>query len=167
MSDTVQRLVFERGDSAAALLFNKDTQKVMLIEQFRYPTYEKGPGWIQEIVAGVIDKGEQPEETSRREFREEIGYEVRQPLTYIATFYVSPGGTSERNMVYYAEVSDSDRVSQGGGKVSEHEDIELVEMTLPDLWQALDNGNIIDAKTLIAVQWFRNRMNNNTANPIH
>ncbi len=167
MSDTVHRLVFERGDSAAALLFNRDTQKALLIEQFRYPTYEKGPGWIQEIVAGVIDKGEQPEETIRREIREEIGYEVREPLTHIATFYVSPGGTSERNMVYYVEVSNADHVAAGGGKVSEHEDIELVEMTLPNLWQALDNGNIIDSKTLIAVQWLRNRMNNNTASSIH
>ena len=167
MSDTVHRLVFERGDSAAALLFNTDTQKVLLIEQFRYPTYEKGPGWIQEIVAGVIDQNEQSEETIRREIREEIGYEVKGALTHIATFYVSPGGTSERNMVYYAEVSNADRVSAGGGKVSEHEDIELVETTLSDLWQALDNGNIIDAKTLIAVQWLRNRMNNTTAGSIH
>ncbi|HCI79278.1 MAG TPA: NUDIX hydrolase [Ktedonobacter sp.] len=157
MSDTVHRLVFERGDSAAALLFNRDTQKVMLIEQFRYPTYEKGPGWMQEIVAGVINKNEQPEETIRREIREEIGYEVHEPLTHIATFYVSPGGTSERNTVYYVEVCDADRVSSGGGKASEHEDIELVEMTLSDLWQALDNGDIIDAKTLIAVQWLHNR----------
>ena len=166
MSDTVHRLVFERGDSSAALLFNKDTQKVLLIEQFRYPAYEKGPGWIQEVVAGVIDQNEQPDETIRREIREEIGYEVREPLTHIATFYVSPGGTSERNMLYYAEVSNADRVSAGGGKVSEHEDIELVEMTLPELWQALDNGDIVDAKTLIAVQWLRNKVNNNTANSV-
>ena len=167
MSDTVHRLVFERGDSAAALLFNKDTQKVLLIEQFRYPAYEKGPGWIQEVVAGVIDQNERPEETIRREIREEIGYEVREPLTHIATFYVSPGGTSERNMLYYAEVSNADHVSAGGGKVSEHEDIELVEMTLSELWQALDNGDIADAKTLIAVQWLRNRMNNsNSANSV-
>ena len=162
MSDPVRRLVFERGDSAAALLFNKDTQKVLLIEQFRYPAYEKGSGWIQEVVAGVIDKNEQPEETIRREIREEIGYEVREPLTHIATFYVSPGGTSERNMLYYVEVSSADRVSAGGGKVSEHEDIELVEMTLPELWQALDNGDIVDAKTLIAVQWLRNRITMNS-----
>ena len=159
MSDTVRRLVFERGDSAAALLLNTDTQKVLLIDHFRYPTYEKGQGWLQEVVAGVIDENEQPEEAIKREIREEIGYEVQKPLTHIATFYVSPGGTSERNMLYYAEVSNADHVSAGGGKVSEHEDIELVEMSLPELWQALDNSTIVDAKTLIAVQWLRNRMN--------
>lgn len=157
MSSTVRRLVFERGDSAAALLLNRDTQNVMLIEQFRYPTYEKGPGWLLETVAGVIEKDEQPEESIRREIREEIGYEVHD-LTYIATFYVSPGGTSERILLYYAEVGSADQVSPGGGKASEHEDIRRVDLALPDLWKVLDNGDIIDAKTLIAVQWLQRKL---------
>src|SRR5207245_10055937 len=76
MSEPVRRLVFERGDAAAALLLNRDTQKVILIEQFRYPTYKKGPGWLWEVVAGIVDQGEQPQETIRREVREEIGYKV-------------------------------------------------------------------------------------------
>ena len=157
MSAMVRRLVFERGDSAAALLFNRDTQKVMLIEQFRYPTYEKGPGWLLETIAGVIEKDEQPEETIRREIREEIGYAVDE-LTYIATFYVSPGGTSERITLYYAEVGNADQVAAGGGKASEHEDIQRVDLTLSELWERLDNGTIIDAKTLIAAQWLRRKL---------
>jgi ADP-ribose pyrophosphatase len=156
MSEPVRRLVFERGDSAAALLFNRDTQKVILINQFRYPTYEKGQGWLYEVVAGAIDANEQPEESIRREIREEIGYEAKE-LTHIATFYVSPGGTSERIILFYGEVGDADRVSAGGGLASEHEDIQLVELTLPDLWRALENGDIVDAKTLAAAQWLWQR----------
>jgi nudix-type nucleoside diphosphatase (YffH/AdpP family) len=158
MSQPVHRLVFERGDSAAAFVFNRDTQKVLLINQFRYPTYEKGPGWIIEVVAGVVDEHEQPEETIRREIREEIGYEVRSDLIPIASFYVSPGGTSERILLYYAEVGDADHVAQGGGLVAEHEDIELVEVTLPDLKHFVEQGQILDAKTLIAAQWFLSKM---------
>ncbi len=158
MSQTARRMVFERGDSAAALVFNRDTQKVLLINQFRYPTYDKGPGWIHEIVAGTMDEGEQPEQTIRREIHEEIGYEVRHDLIPIATFYVSPGGSSERIHLYYVEVGSADHVSQGGGVASEHEDIELVELTLPDLKQAVEQGQIIDAKTLIAAQWFLNKV---------
>jgi ADP-ribose pyrophosphatase len=154
MSEPVRRLVFERGDSAAALLFNRDTQKVLLINQFRYPAYEKGQGWLCEVVAGAIDENEQPEESIKREIREEIGYEANE-LTHIATFYVSPGGTCERVLLYYGEVGEADRVSAGGGLASEQEDLQLVELTLPDLWQALENGDIVDAKTLIAAQWFR------------
>ena len=154
MSEPVHRLVFERGDSVAALLFNSDTQKVILINQFRYPTYEKGPGWLYEVVAGVIDANEQPEESVRREVREEIGYQIRE-LTYIATFYVSPGGSSERIILFYGEVGNADRVSAGGGLASEQEDIQQLELALPDLWEALERGDILDAKTLIAVQWLQ------------
>ena len=157
MSDPLRRLVFERGDSAAALLLNRDTQKVILINQFRYPTYEKGPGWIYEVVAGMVNQDEQPEETIRREVREEIGYKVGE-LQPIATFYVSPGGSSERIVLYFAEVGNADRVSAGGGRAAEHEDIEQVELTLPELWTALRHGDIVDAKTLIAVQWLRGRL---------
>ncbi len=157
MSNPVRRLVFERGDAAAALIFNKDTQKVILIDQFRYATYEKGPGWLWEVVAGVIEEHEQPEDCIRREIHEEIGYEVSK-LTPVATFYVSPGGTSERIFLYYAEVGESNRISAGGGLASETEDIQQVELTLPDLWQSLARGEIIDAKTLIAVQWLRLRL---------
>src|SRR5579884_1583754 len=161
MSEPVRRLVFERGDSAAALLFNRDTQKILLINQFRYPTYEKDQGWLYEVVAGAIDANEQPEESIRREIREEIGYEAN-ALTHIASFYVSPGGTSERIILFYGEVGDADRVSAGGGLASEHEDIQLVELTLPDLWRALENGDIVDAKTLIAVQWLQQRKQGTT-----
>lgn len=161
MSESVRRLVFERGDSAAALLFNRDTQRILLINQFRYPTYEKGQGWLYEVVAGTIDANEQPEECIKREIREEIGYEANE-LTHIATFYVSPGGTSERIILFYGEVGDADRVSAGGGLASEHEDIQLVELTLPDLWQALENGDIVDAKTLIAAQWLQQRKQGTT-----
>ena len=92
MGDAARRLRFERGDSVAAVVYNRDTRKVILVNQFRYPTYEKGPGWISELVAGVIEKDESPDTTIRREILEEIGYEVLK-LIYISSFYVSPGGS--------------------------------------------------------------------------
>jgi ADP-ribose pyrophosphatase len=156
MSKPIRRLVFERGDAAAAILFNRDSQKVLLVEQFRYPTYDRGPGWIQEVVAGVIKPHEGPEEAVRREIEEETGYRAHE-LTPIATFYVSPGGTSERIFLYYAEVGDGDRVADGGGLVDENEDIRLIERSKSDLLQALAKGLIQDAKTLIAAQWLQLR----------
>src|SRR5579875_2149929 len=75
MSQPVRRLVFERGDAVAAIVWHRDIQKVILTNQFRYPAYEKGPGWIYEVVAGMLDANEQPEEAMRREMIEEIGYQ--------------------------------------------------------------------------------------------
>jgi nudix-type nucleoside diphosphatase (YffH/AdpP family) len=125
MSEPVRRLVFERGDAAAALLLNRDMQKVILIKQFRYPTHKKGPGWLWEVVAGMVDQGEQAEETIRREVLEEVGYQVGD-LQSIATFYVSPGGSSERVVLYNAEVSEADRVATGGGCAADPRGVKTV-----------------------------------------
>ena len=157
MSEPVRRLVFERGDAVAAIILNRDTQKVVLINQFRYPTYEKGPGWMLEVVAGILEQNETPEDALRRELIEEIGYRAGD-LTHIATFYVSPGGSSERIMLYYAEVGETDRIAAGGGLASEGEDIQFTEVALPELWSALDAGEIMDAKTIIAIMWLRKKL---------
>ncbi|UCH96258.1 MAG: NUDIX hydrolase [Candidatus Aminicenantes bacterium] len=157
MSPPVRRLNFERGDAAAVLIFNKETQKVILVNQFRFPTYEKSGGWLIEVAAGMVDKDETPGECIRREVMEEIGYQLR-TLTLISTFYTTPGGSSERIFLYYAEVTDSDRVSSGGGAETEHEDIQIVEFSLPELWKTLDAEKIMDAKTLVALMWLKNRV---------
>ena len=67
MSEEARRLNFERGDGVAAILFNRDSRRVILIEQFRYPAYEKGPGWVVESIAGMLEEGEEPEEAMRRD----------------------------------------------------------------------------------------------------
>ncbi|HEY7414936.1 MAG TPA: NUDIX hydrolase, partial [Ktedonobacteraceae bacterium] len=89
-----------------------------------------------------------------REMIEEIGYQP-DTLTPIGTFYVSPGGTSERIMLYYAEIGNSNKVGTGGGLASEHEDIQLIELASSELWNALDNNTIVDAKTIIGAMWLR------------
>ena len=53
-SPPLRQLCFERGDSVAALLLNRDTDRLVLVNQFRYPTLGKGPGWMDEIVAGGL-----------------------------------------------------------------------------------------------------------------
>ncbi|MFT3891489.1 MAG: NUDIX hydrolase [Anaerolineales bacterium] len=108
MSESMRRLNFERGDSVAVLVYNLDTQKLLLIEQFRYPTYPKGPGWVIETIAGMQDGQEPPEETARREANEETGLEV-EAVERIASFYPSPGGSSERIHLYYVEISGKRR----------------------------------------------------------
>src|ERR1700688_543001 len=83
----LRRLCFERGDSVAAVIFNRNSGKAVLVNQFRYPTYEKGPGWILEAVAGIIEAEEKPEDALRREILEESGYRP-EIVEHIATFYL-------------------------------------------------------------------------------
>jgi len=156
LSDEVRRLSFERGDAVAVLVFNGDSGEVILVEQFRYPTYASGGGWITEVVAGILEEGEEPEKTARREVEEEIGYRVT-ALEKVSVFYLSPGGSSERIYLYYAEVSDRDRVSAGGGVAGEHEDIRLRCFSTQALDAAVALGEINDAKTLLALLWFKER----------
>jgi len=157
MSEPLRRLSFERGDSVAALILRREAQSVILVNQFKYPTHAKGPGWIVEVTAGTIDPGETPEAAVLREVREETGFAVTE-LVGIATFYVSPGGSSERIFLYFAEVDDSVPRVLGGGNPAEGEDIEVVELTLAQLWQALRDGRFVDAKTLVAILWLKDRL---------
>lgn len=160
MSPVVRRLNFERGDSVAALLFNSTTKRIVLVNQFKYPTHEKGPGWITETMAGMINEKEDPQSAVRREILEETGYRVRS-LEHISTFYLSPGGSSERIILYYAELDDNDKITAGGGLAAENEDITNVELTIEDALEKIENGEIADAKTIIAVYWLQNRLANN------
>lgn len=154
MSEEIVRLNLLRGDSVAALLHDPKSDTVVLAEQFRYPTYENGPGWILEIPAGIVEKGEDPITSARREITEEVGYAV-ESLSWIASVYASPGGSSERIHIYYAPIALTDRLTRGGGITSEGEDIRIVTMTAGKTIQMLASGEIVDAKTVIALQWLQ------------
>jgi nudix-type nucleoside diphosphatase (YffH/AdpP family) len=153
MSPEVVRLSFERGDSVAAIVYNPDTDRLVFTHQFRFPTWGKGDGWILEAAAGVIETGGTPLDTVIREVFEETGYRIRNPVP-IAQFYVSPGGSSERVFLYYAEAGNCDKAGPGSGVASEGEDIALVELTPEQVRRLLDTGEIKDAKTLVGLFWF-------------
>ncbi len=152
MSDEIVRLNLDRGDSVAAVLHDTTDDTIVLTEQYRYPTHGKGPGWMLELPAGVLDADEKPEQSVRREIVEEVGYEVSS-MEPICTFYVSPGGTSERILLFYARVTPSARISAGGGVASEGEDIRTVHIPVAEALARVRDGDIVDAKTIIGLQW--------------
>jgi nudix-type nucleoside diphosphatase (YffH/AdpP family) len=154
MSKVVRRLNFERGDSAAALLVNREEKRVYLTEQFKYPSLEKGGGWIVEVVAGKIDAGETAEQAIKREIMEELGFQVSS-VEPIANFFVSPGGTSERIFLFGAVVSRTERTGSGGGLASENEDIKMVEWSVDEFLTKTQAGQLADAKTIIAGYWLK------------
>jgi nudix-type nucleoside diphosphatase (YffH/AdpP family) len=161
MSGDERRLVFERGDAVAVLLFDGSAQTVVLVEQFRLPALiarrrdnpESTDGWITELVAGMIDEGETPEQAIVRETFEETGYRIRDPQL-IGKFFSSPGGTSERFFLHFARISKAHREGRGGGLAGE-EDIKVRYVAIDDLFDRLARGTIEDSKLAIAGFWLK------------
>jgi ADP-ribose pyrophosphatase len=153
-SGPVRRLSFERGDSVAALVVHRETGHLVLVNQFRYPTCRNGPGRLTEIVAGTLDAGEAPETAVAREIREETGYEVEE-LRHVTTFYVSPGGTSERVFLFRAVVGGEPAAEGDLGRGVGDEDIRVVELPASELWEQFRAGRLHDGKTILALLWYR------------
>ncbi|MBC8183017.1 NUDIX hydrolase [candidate division KSB1 bacterium] len=156
LSEEVVRLNLERGDSVAVLLVNREKNKIILIKQFRFPVYtkEKNNAWTWEIVAGMVDDGHSPEESIIREIAEETGYHVSK-VDHLFYFYPTPGGSNEKVHLYYAEVNKNDKKYSGGGVSAEGEDILAKEFSYTEAFKMMNSGEIIDAKTIIALMWFR------------
>lgn len=144
--ESFSREQFDRGDAVAALVFDTDKQEYVLTKQFRIGSESE----LIEVVAGMIDDGENPEESIKREIEEEIGYHVDK-LEHLHTFYSSPGGSTEQVHLYYAEVSHQQH--GGGGNSQEHEHIQLVRLSADEL----ATSEFADAKTIVAQQWVKFR----------
>jgi ADP-ribose pyrophosphatase len=148
-------LIFERGDSTAMVVHNTDENTIELITSFRVPVLNNDGGWITELPAGVVEDQENTVNTAIRETYEELGYEVvPENVQFISMFYVSPGGTSERIFLYYMPVTNAQKTGAGGGVKYEGEQIEVMSVPVDNLPAMLALGEIIDAKTIIGLNWF-------------
>lgn len=148
---TFTRQALTHGDAIGILIYEKDSDSFLLTKQFRYPTSINGDFWMTEIPAGMVDKGETPEETAKRETMEELGYNIKE-LTHIGTYYSSPGSSTERVYMYFSEVTSADKIAKGGGLDIEHEDIELIKIPVSEAKNFITKIN--DFKTMIGFQWF-------------
>ena len=152
MGKLINRELFVRHDAVCVLPYDPQRDCVVLIEQFRVGALDKSVNpWLIELVAGLIDKDEQPEEVARREAVEEAGLELAElwPLTQ---YYPSPGGSDERVHLY---VGRCDSRGAGGvhGLEEEGEDIRVLVWSLDEALAALDDGRIDNAASIIALQW--------------
>lgn len=143
------REAYDRGNGAAILLYNKETQTVILTRQFRMPTYINGneTGMMIEVCAGLLDEHD-AEECIRRETEEETGYKIKE-VRKIFEAYMSPGSVTEKLYFFIAEYSKDMKMTEGGGLEHEQEDIDVLELTLEKAYQMMDTGEICDAKTIM------------------
>lgn len=148
-----QRETYDRGNGAALLLHDPERDTVLLTRQFRYPAYvnDHPDGMLIEAAAGLLDE-DKPEAAIRREAAEELGVEVGQ-LHHLFDAYMSPGSVTERLHFFAGTYSPADRTSTGGGIEAEGEDIEVIEIPLADALGMIDEGQIVDGKTIMLLQW--------------
>lgn len=152
MSGEVVREVFERGHAAVLLPYDPLRDEVVLIEQIRIPAYDSSPTpWLLEMVAGIIEPGETPEDVARREAVEEAGLKVGR-VKPIVNYLASPGGTSERLSVLVGEVDAS--LAEGNyGLEEENEDILVHVVSREQAYRWVEEGIIDNAASVIALQW--------------
>ncbi len=154
-SRPVTREVLERGHAVAVLPYDPMKETVVLIEQFRAGAYAHGDSpWQIEIVAGIIDDGENAEQVARREALEEAGCELDGALLKVMDYYMSPGAVSEHMQVYCARC---DSVGLGGthGLDQEDEDIRVLVLPLQRALGMLKAGQINNSPAIIALQWLQ------------
>ena len=150
-----EREAYDRGNGAAIMLYNKEKQTVVLVSQFRMPTYLNGneSGMLIEACAGLLD-GDDPETCVIKEAEEESGFRVSK-VEKVFESYMSPGAVTEVLYFYIAAYDDSNKVSSGGGLTEEQEDITVLEVDFEKALTMISKGEIKDAKTIMLLQYLK------------
>lgn len=148
------REVYDRGNGATIGLYNRARRTVILTRQFRIPAFvNEHHGYLIEAAAGLLDNAS-PEERIRLEAEEETGYRVGS-VRKIFEAFMSPGSVTERVHFFVGEYQPEDRVADGGGLAEEGEDIEVLELPFAEALAMVDDGRIMDGKTIILLQYLK------------
>lgn len=151
---TFTRELFMRGDATCVLPYDPVRDEVVLVEQFRVGALGRNQSpWLLELVAGMNEPGESPEDVARREAQEEAGLEFRR-LVRICDYLVSPGGTTELVHLYCGQTSTG---NAGGlhGIEDEHEDIRVHVVPVDEAIAMIADGRINNAAAIMAIQWLQ------------
>ena len=148
----ITRETYDRGNGATMLLYNLEQRSVILTRQFRYPAFVNGhSGMLIEAAAGLLDKAS-PEDRIRAEVEEETGFRVS-GVQRVFEAFMSPGSVTERLYFFVAAYNRESQASNGGGNLSEGEDIEVLEMSIEDALAGIESGVIQDGKTIMLLQY--------------
>lgn len=152
---TQTREVYDRGNGATILLYNREKKSVILTRQFRLPTFVNGndTGMLIEACAGLLDQ-DNAEDCIRRETEEETGYKIKD-VRKIFESYMSPGSVTEILYFFIAEYESAMKVGEGGGVAKEEENIEVLELDFDKALGMIDSGEIKDGKTIMLLQYVR------------
>jgi len=149
---SLRRELYDHGNAAAILPYDPARGTVLMVRQIRFVTYLNGhPHPLLEVCAGMLDQDD-PVTAIIREAEEELGYRIANPR-HVFDAFMSPGCFSERLSFFVATYSAADRIGRGGGLAAEGEDIEVLELPLDEAVAMIGEGRIVDAKTMLLLQW--------------
>ena len=148
------RYAVRRGESVGVIPVCEKTERIVLVNQFRYPAAgEAFDGYLWEIPAGMVDEGETPETTARRELLEEIGARGS-VLTPLISFFLSPGALDEKFHLFWTKVPDCQRLSSIGGNRMESENLQVKLFDRRTLIGMIKKNLIQDAKTIASLLFY-------------
>lgn len=149
--------IYHVDDGAAGLLYDLERRTVVLVRQFRLPAYlQGGSGYTLEAAAGFLD-GASPEDRVRTEIMEEAGYRVSSVKKVYEALMV-PGCVIHTVYGFVSPYTANDKVAAGGGLLEEGEDISVVELSIDDALAMIESGEIVDAKTIMLLQYVALRL---------
>ena len=148
----IKRDLIHVHKAVAVLPYDPVRDAVIFIRQFRVGPWGAGENpWLVESVAGVIDEGEDPETTARRETREETGCDLSD-LHFVCEYFPSPGVITE-HVKLYCGIANTENAGGTHGLAEEGEDIESIVKPWEEAWNDVQTGMIRDAKLLLTMMW--------------
>ena len=148
------REIVMRGTAVGVLPYDPIADKILLIEQFRLAAHLAGmPAWQREVVAGIADKDETPEELARREAIEEANCKVTD-LVEMTRYLLSPGMSNEVLILYCGRM-DSNQTTGVHGLANEHEDIRSSLFDAKDIPALIERGSTGNGPLMLALYWMQ------------
>lgn len=148
------REVVLRRNAVAILIHDTKNDLLLFTKQFRPGAYTQNEPFIYEMVAGLIDEGEDINTTIIREIQEETGLNHIENTRLISSYYPSCGSCTEKVSLYYANADLSD-LSLWGGHPDEDEIIEIITISVKEAFNWQKEGLIGTANGHVALNWLK------------
>jgi ADP-ribose pyrophosphatase len=142
-----RRDIIRHNGSVVILAVDDSSKKDPLIVMERQYRHAAGQ-YLWEVPAGKMDEGEERLAAAKRELKEETGYRAKK-WTKLVRYFASPGFLGEWMQVFLAE-----GLIAGEAEPEEDELLEVVLVPLSEILRLIDEGKILDGKTLVAVQMY-------------
>jgi len=153
--------IVQAHDSVSILIYHTEHKKFILVKQFRPAVYVNNKeGMSIELCAGIVDKKLTLQEIAQEEIEEECGYRVPfENVEKITSFYTSVGFAGSKQTLYYVEVNESMKVSDGGGVDGEL--IEVISLSIKDAKKFIYDESIVKTPGLMfSFMWWFNKIRN-------